>query len=110
MSEKVYVEINAFIADLKSSERYERNCDPLYDAIVNETEKNLRAWAASEEAPEVVPVVHGYWDDPSVNDKKISYCSPVKCSICGTINATTAYTYNFCGHCGAKMDEETPET
>ena len=61
------------------------------------------------QSADVVPVVHGYWDDPDVNDKKISYCSPVKCSICGTINAPTAYTYNFCGHCGAKMmdmDEE----
>ena len=50
MSNKIYVEINAFIADLKSDSRYAFKYDPLYVAVVNETEKNLRAWAASEEA------------------------------------------------------------
>lgn len=50
MSNKIYVEINGFIADLKSDSRYTFKYDPLYVALVNETENNLRAWAASEEA------------------------------------------------------------
>lgn len=50
MSNKIYVEINGFIADLKSDSRYTFKYDPLYVALVNETEKNIRAWAASEEA------------------------------------------------------------
>lgn len=77
--EKQYIEINAFINDLRSDKRYLMKCDPLYVAVVNETEKNLRAWAASEEAENIEKVIHckdcQYYDHDKLDKIDEGLCS-----------------------------------
>ena len=71
--EKQYIEINAFINDLKSDQQYIFNRNPLYVAIVSEMEKELRVWAASEEAEGVEKVIHCKdcrYFDPVENETK----------------------------------------
>ena len=97
VKEKIYVEINEFIADLKSDKRYVFKNDPLYIAVVNETEKNLRAWAAAEETPDVAPVVHGHWKYV----KRVLSSEWGECSNCDRAHEVTRY----CPYCGAKMNE-----
>lgn len=52
---------------------------------------------------DVAPVIHGHW----IKDNDIDY----GCSVCGRrqlwMNATV---YEYCPHCGAKMDESERET
>ena len=46
---------------------------------------------------EAEPIKHGHWVVPS-------RISNPQCSICGGYSSVKT---KFCGHCGAKMDEET---
>lgn len=53
---------------------------------------------------ECKPVVRGEWQDDDINCNVIGV-SPVKCSVCGKINAITIWTQFYCGYCGARMKE-----
>lgn len=64
-----------------------------------------------DDAPTVdaVPVVHGRWINKTENRKMDELCiyttERVDCSVCDHIFwHTSALTYSFCPHCGAKMD------
>ena len=46
---------------------------------------------------DAAPVVHGRWIDNEIKDLMLS-----KCTACGFLCG--AYSFNFCPHCGAKMD------
>ena len=48
-------------------------------------------------AVDAAPVVHGRWIDNGIKDSMLS-----KCTACGFLCG--AYSFNFCPHCGAKMD------
>lgn len=51
----------------------------------------------------VAPVVHGQWVDNGIPGSMLSGCS--ECGFtCG------AYSFNYCPHCGAKMDFSDNET
>ena len=60
-------------------------------------------------AADVVPVMHGKWEDKEVIHKKcIEEWQSARCSACGKYH-TTPYMYyfddfKFCPNCGAKMD------
>ena len=60
---------------------------------------------------DVVPVVHGRWDDipntyMSVASKNCAYHgNATSCSVCHEVNPN-AYKTNYCPNCGAKMDLE----
>lgn len=63
-----------------------------------------RFHADEKEEPEVAPIIHGRWiampNSAGVNPL-------LSCSVCGI--GPTMYPFNFCPHCGAKMDaKETP--
>lgn len=48
-------------------------------------------------AADVAPVAHGQWVESDIPGSMLS-----KCTVCGF--RCGAYTFNFCPHCGAKMD------
>ena len=83
--------------------------DALYDAdaITMNGVKILNQFPAAD----VVPVVHGRWDNiPNtymcVARKDGSYHgNATSCSVCHEINPN-AYKTNYCPNCGAKMDLE----
>lgn len=50
---------------------------------------------------DVQEVRHGYWIDTT------TYCGEFTCSICKETCVTNRY--NYCPHCGAKMDKEKEE-
>lgn len=56
-----------------------------------------------DEAPtiEAEPTRHGRW-----KGKPIAGYSTVKCSECGCVFMENSGKWNYCPHCGAKMDEE----
>lgn len=55
------------------------------------------------DAPTVDPIKHGHWVNKGFE--------PVRCSVCGiTVDAINGIpwaikSFNYCPHCGAKMDE-----
>ena len=57
----------------------------------------------AQQTVDAVPVVHGKWKEVEV-DKRIVYC----CTVCHTAahmpNPATFGLYDYCPHCGAKMD------
>ena len=58
-------------------------------------------------AADVVEVRHGKWID--LHDENVLYEQTYKCSICGEWFVFESGTpkeneYNYCSHCGAKMD------
>jgi hypothetical protein len=55
-----------------------------------------------DEAPTVdaVELVHGRWEDVSLRFTQVKE----KCTVCGGI--VYAHGFNYCPHCGAKMDGE----
>lgn len=68
------------------------------DCGVNDIKGMLRSIPAAD----VAPVVHGHWVDPFGQDPY--------CSVCGFSyeheQGESAQTTDYCGNCGAKMDEE----
>lgn len=52
---------------------------------------------------DAVPVVHGYWVTETVRGDYVPCCSE-----CGLENGTI-YEFNYCPHCGARMDGERRE-
>ena len=56
--------------------------------------------------PTVDPVKHGRWiqaGQPNENSETL-----YRCSICGYLEVVPLYdTNNYCGNCGAKMDQDT---
>ena len=64
----------------------------------NEALGIIEEWITSIPAADVAPVVHGRW---------VNGC---QCSVCGDrhgpYNSRHKPYYNYCPHCGAKMDEE----
>lgn len=55
-----------------------------------------------EDAPaaDVAPVVHGRW----IEREKYTFGTMYDCSICGTRILDNGHSWNYCSHCGAKMD------
>lgn len=55
---------------------------------------------------DAVPVKHGHWTNAGVNN---DYFWLMQCSVCHGLASQVAehFVYEFCPHCGAKMDEVT---
>ena len=95
-----YIAREVLLAQLRAMESY--NVSPMYrrgydDCVVN---------VLNAPAADVVPVVHGRWDDsgrytfPSGN-------AAVRCTNCGCALTESEYhlnNWNYCPVCGAKMD------
>lgn len=56
----------------------------------------MREWAFGLPMEDVAPVVHVHWI-------RVNHDDAYKCSNCGSV---FYYETNYCGFCGAKMDEE----
>ena len=93
MTEKEYIE-------------REKLNDMLEDFCVNESFYDALQTIPSAD---VAPVRHGHWKEEEGWSPDDYYYT---CSVCGedyvTIDGRTP-DYNFCPHCGAKMDEEESE-
>lgn len=66
------------------------------DVVKRTSGDYVAAWAEIAHAPaaDVAPVVHARWADGSHGD--------AKCPVCGREDMER--NYNYCPHCGAKMD------
>lgn len=66
---------------------------------------NAIAWADGTETVEAVPVVHGKW----IHTGRVNLYSghEHKCSVCGytVMFSPMCDDENYCGSCGAKMDD-----
>ena len=51
-------------------------------------------------AADVAPVRHGRW----VEQEKYTFGTMYDCSICGNRILDNGHSWNYCPHCGAKMD------
>lgn len=51
---------------------------------------------------DVAPVVHGRW----IEQEKYTFGVMYDCSICGNRILDNGHSWNYCPHCGAKMDVE----
>lgn len=79
-----------------------------YTLIANDADSckadYLREIIESVPAADVVPVVHGRWEQteaPFMNE-----CED--CSVCG-YRTVWGHRFNYCPNCGAKMDGDDPE-
>lgn len=76
------------------------DADALY---IPSEEMNARMAVTYAPTVDAVPVVHGKWREVEV-DKRIVYF----CTVCHTVahmpNHATFGLYDYCPHCGAKMD------
>lgn len=97
-----YIEREALVAFLEDV--HEDN-----DWLVNQYNADwICSWIESQPATDVVEVVHGHWisqqEAETINDYGKAYC----CSICGHCDwdCTESESFNYCPHCGAKMDGE----
>lgn len=71
--------------------------------------KTVKAVLRSLPAADVAPVVHGHWIDKT-NISRAAVEQRVDCSVCGHIFYTTsALSFEYCPHCGAKMDGDSKE-
>lgn len=63
----------------------------------------LRAYISKQLT--VDPVKHGHWTNAGVNNECFWL---MQCSVCRGLASQVAehFVYEFCPHCGAKMDEE----
>lgn len=52
---------------------------------------------------DVAPVVHGKWEHTHTSESYFNECW--RCSACG-FDDTEGFVFEFCPHCGAKMDLE----
>ena len=100
-NEKRLIDKNAMIKKIKKSLCYDceiynvrcRDC-LVYDAI---------GLIDAAQAVNAVEVVHGRWIETIVPDGYVQKASRLRkqCSVCGWTNACR---YNYCPHCGAKLD------
>ena len=79
-----------------------------YTLIANDADSckadYLRDIIESVPAADVVPVVHGRWEQteaPFMNEYE-------DCSVCG-YRTVWGHRFNYCPNCGAKMDGDDPE-
>lgn len=64
-----------------------------------ETQRRVQALPAAD----VVPVVHAKWEHTHTSESYFNECW--RCSACG-FDDTEGFVFEFCPHCGAKMDLE----
>ena len=88
MAEKEYIEKNHLMKTLINSTAY-------YNATVFYVIKR-------EPTADVQEVRHGKW----IKSKHIKFGNEFKCLFCDYSYFTDDMEYNFCPHCGAKMDKE----
>lgn len=87
------------------------NCSKQKDLVCYDPEpcELLIAGFLNAEPADVAPVVHGRWigskyvTKSATRGRKITNTKNI-CSLCGKSNGRNKY--NFCPHCGAKMDLE----
>ena len=75
---------------------------------VDELADEIYDIALNVEAADVVPVVHGRWEDIPLNvyDDRYGmnkYNLRIRCTNCGFVTSSQL-RYAFCPHCGARMD------
>ena len=80
-------------------------CD-IYEEIA---QNRIKRWVEILPAADVVPVVHGHWEDREENDNHYVYCSE-----CGDeyienefrLDSWVKQYFHYCPNCGARMDED----
>lgn len=87
------------------------NVEDFMNEVVKYPHQSLKTIGeALDKTPTVdaAPVVHGYWI--SIGEDKMGYTEEYKCSVCKshiTLGYYSTYCdYEFCPHCGARMDGE----
>ena len=95
-----YIAREELLAQLRAMESY--NVSPMYRRGYDD----CVATVLNAPAADVVPVVHGRWDD-SGRYTFPSGAAAVRCTNCGCALTESEYhlnNWNYCPVCGAKMD------
>ena len=108
---KEYIERDAVLEAIK--EPYERVYGKCVYQPVEDVYRMIVKKIKNTHAADVTPVVHGEWIKKEVEDfwipSSLETGKPTKailpvCSNCKTEFGTIAFEYDYCPHCGAKMD------
>ena len=95
MIEKEYIDLEETVTTLKrNSQKYFSSFHKGYVQAIEDL--------ADIPAAKVAPVRHGRWKPGSLRAKTIGIAQ--KLYICSECSKPANYRYNFCPHCGAKMD------
>lgn len=95
-----YIAREVLLAQLRAMESY--NVSPMYRRGYDDCVATVLKMPAAD----VVPVVHGRWDD-SGRYTFPSGAAAVRCTNCGCALTESEYrlnNWNYCPVCGAKMD------
>lgn len=74
--------------------------DPLFDLVER---YGVSGVINAEPTVDAVTVLHGKWIDRDVDGCVRPFWKRYICSVCGG----TSDNFNYCPHCGARMDDET---
>lgn len=94
-----YIERDTALDCLRRYPSGERNGEKLYCAELRAAEDDI----ADLPAADVVEEVHAKWEHTHTSESYFNECW--RCSACG-FDDTEGFVFEFCPHCGAKMDLE----
>ena len=72
-----------------------------YEQALIDIEEKIKALPPVQ--PKQEPVIHAKWEKFCTKDGYLSY---LECSNCSQVSNQILLTYNYCPHCGARMDKE----
>lgn len=90
-----YIERDAVLSDLEAAEKH----GGMGMIIAN----TLKRYVKRVPSADVAPVVHAKWEHTHTSESYFNECW--RCSACG-FDDTEGFVFEFCPHCGAKMDLE----
>lgn len=99
MANKEYIERNALLKDIDSSIVFTVRSDLKHPPEIRGANKVIDRIKVASTA-DVEPVRHGEWQEITTHNG-CTYDYDCVCSICGKSGIPS---YDFCPHCGAKMD------
>lgn len=76
------------------------------DELLEDVPQIIKDYCDAQPTIDAEPVRHGKWIPISSNNK---WFDVSKCSVCGKQYSLYPLDYNYCPHCGAKMDAERKE-
>ena len=101
--------MNDYIKREDAVEKIKADCDR-FDHIPKRVVDFFTLGMESVPSADVVEVRHGKWSHDYIKDgMEYSDWFNLHCSICGQMQFSTFGKWNYCPHCGAKMDEEEQE-
>ena len=99
----------AMLEEIDERERIARKYAPdIQDDELRPTLKSIREFVRNRPAVDAKPVRHAQW---KATNCRGTLCDTYVCSECGNMvtqaeGYTYSCTYNYCPHCGARMDGE----